>query len=188
MLASLAHQSRSRQLLLPCFFAKQIPTMLHEHFDDTLLFSRVEIFCSSTKRGQNLDCRLKIWSAKSGGGKRCDVTCVHRPGLWRPSIFCTQLNSRWLWHILRNKASAKSILTRLLRGRLRLFDLGIDLYYTQERLNYSSFHAPFFGDWISSKRTKEEAFGLRGRRGRLPFPAVNLLPIHQSQRDMSMSD
>ena len=31
--------------------------MLHEHFDDTLLFSRVEIFCSSTKRGQNLDCR-----------------------------------------------------------------------------------------------------------------------------------
>ena len=57
MLASLAHQSWSRQLLLPCFFAKQIPTMLHEHFDDTLLFSRVEIFCSSTKRGQNLDCR-----------------------------------------------------------------------------------------------------------------------------------
>ena len=117
MLASLAHQSRSRQLLLPCFFAKQIPTMLHEHFDDTLLFSRVEIFCSSTKRGQNLDCRLKIWSAKSGGGKRCDVTCVHRPGLWRPSIFCTQLNSRWLWHILRNKASATtSILTRLLEA------------------------------------------------------------------------
>ena len=116
MLASLAHQSWSRQLLLPCFFAKQIPTMLHEHFDDTLLFSRVEIFCSSTKRGQNLDCRLKIWSAKSGGGKRCDVTCVHRPGLWRPSIFCTQLNSRWLWHILRNKASAKSILTRLLEA------------------------------------------------------------------------
>ena len=116
MLASLAHQSWSRQLLFPCFFAKQIPTMLHEHFDDTLLFSRVEIFCSSTKRGQNLDCRLKIWSAKSGGGKRCDVTCVHRPGLWRPSIFCTQLNSRWLWHILRNKASAKSILTRLLEA------------------------------------------------------------------------
>ena len=117
MLASLAHQSRSRQLLLPCFFAKQIPTLLHEHFDDTLLFSRVEIFCSSTKRGQNLDCRLKIWSAKSGGGKRCDVTCVHRPGLWRPSIFCTQLNSRWLWHILRNKASATtSILTRLLEA------------------------------------------------------------------------
>ena len=117
MLASLAHQSWSRQLLLPCFFAKQIPTMLHEHFDDTLLFSRVEIFCSSTKRGQNLDCRLKIWSAKSGGGKRCDVTCVHRPGLWRPSIFCTQLNSRWLWHILRNKASATtSILTRLLEA------------------------------------------------------------------------
>ena len=116
MLATLAHQSWSRQLLLPCFFAKQIPTMLHEHFDDTLLFSRVEIFCSSTKRGQNLDCRLKIWSAKSGGGKRCDVTCVHRPGLWRPSIFCTQLNSRWLWHILRNKASAKSILTRLLEA------------------------------------------------------------------------
>ena len=55
MLATLAHQSRSRQLLLPCFFAKQIPTMLHEHFDDTLLFSRVEIFCS--KRGQNWDCR-----------------------------------------------------------------------------------------------------------------------------------
>ena len=117
MLATLAHQSWSRQLLLPCFFAKQIPTMLHEHFDDTLLFSRVEIFCSSTKRGQNLDCRLKIWSAKSGGGKRCDVTCVHRPGLWRPSIFCTQLNSRWLWHILRNKASdTTSILTRLLEA------------------------------------------------------------------------
>ena len=117
MLATLAHQSRSRQLLFLCFFAKQIPTMLHEHFDDTLLFSRVEIFCSSTKRGQNLDCRLKIWSAKSGGGKRCDVTCVHRPGLWRPSIFCTQLNSRWLWHILRNKASATtSILTRLLEA------------------------------------------------------------------------
>ena len=139
MLATLAHQSWSRQLLLPCFFAKQIPTMLHEHFDDTLLFSRVEIFCSSTKRGQNWDCRLKIWSAKSGGGKRCDVTCVHRPGLWRPSIFCTQLNSRWLWHILRNKASAKSILTsEAAGGRLRLFDLGIDLYYTQEKTTLRS--------------------------------------------------
>ena len=131
MLASLAHQSRSRQLLLPCFFAKQIPTMLHEHFDDTLLFSRVEIFCSSTKRGQNLDCRLKIWSAKSGGGKRCDVTCVHRPGLWRPSIFCTQLNSRWLWHILRNKASAASILGG---WGCSLCLISIDLYYTLERL------------------------------------------------------
>ena len=187
MLATLAHQSRSRQLLLPCFFAKQIPTMLHEHFDDTLLFSRVEIFCSSTKRGQNLDCRLKIWSAKSGGGKRCDVTCVHRPGLWRPSIFCTQLNSRWLWHILRNKASVASIL-----GGCSLCLISIDLYSVEAPTTLRSM-LPFSEIEYrqSGRRRRQTLWPPRPPRplpGRLPFPAVNLLPIHQSQRDMSMSD
>ena len=141
---------------------------------------------SATKRGQNLDCR--DWKSD------LQNPAVEKGVMWHVSIApacdvhqffapSSTLDGFDISSVIRHQerpsseaeaaASVWSPLTSTILWR---------------GSNYSSFHAPFFGDWISSKRTKEEAFGLRGRRGRLPFPAVNLLPIHQSQRDMSMSD